>query len=144
MDYFFTSTSINVVQQICTIVNTNTDFDKKTNGIYPFVLTNTAAAGARKTWSLTITNNLQKDVTWTKWYILCNNVKSAEFTTKFIFSPTALAKGTTPAAMTGTYYSNAQSITFSASAWFTNVATNTGVKCTFTADSKAGSNISFT
>jgi len=144
MDVFFTSTSINIVQQICSLVVPNGPFDVETNGIKPFVLTNTAVKNERDAWSLTITNNVEKDVTFTNWYVVCNNVESDKFNTTFTFTPTPLATGTAPSAMTGTYYSNAASpITFSGNAWFANLAVNTGVKCTFTPDTKANGNISF-
>lgn len=70
-------------------------------------------------------------------------MKSSTFNSKFTFTPAKLAKGATPSDMTGTYYSNAKAVTFDASSWYSNVAINTGVKCTFTADPKANGNISF-
>lgn len=121
----------------------NGPFDKVFEGVTPFVLANTAAAGFRKTWVLTMSNNLKKETTFKDWYIVCNGVSSDKFSTTFLFTPAKLAAGTIPSSMSGTYYSNAAARTIDASTWFANAAVNTGLKCTFTADPKANGNISF-
>lgn len=145
MGTFFTAGSIKEAQQICSVTGADAAaIEKGPNGVTPITISNSnTLKGSRDVWSVTLTNNQQKTVTF-KWAVTCNGVVSDSFSTAFTFTPVALTvASTTAAALTGTYYSTAQAniLVAASSTWFTNMSTNTGVVCTLTLVKESGSNI---